>query len=136
MCAAEHRRRRCRQGGFSLLEVLVAFTIMAMVLGVIYQLSGSSMRTASRVERQGYAVVMAQSLLARFAQVPVSGVHESGGVPGDLQWQLASAPWPDDNEYGQEIPMHQLSARVYWQERGRTYEVVLTTMLPQAPEGQ
>lgn len=127
--------RLSRQCGFSLLEVLVAFTIMALALGALYQLSGSSMGNTAYLEKRTYAIIMAESLLARYNRIPPAGVHESGGNPGGFQWQLNSAPfeWQRQLESdGDAWLFHRLESRVYWRELGRTREVVLTTLLPES----
>ncbi len=55
-----------RQGGISLLEVLVAFAIMALSLGVLMQIFGSGARAALRSEDYTKAVLVAQSALELF----------------------------------------------------------------------
>jgi len=124
-----------RQRGFSLLEVLVAFTIMALALGTLYQLSGASMGSTAYLERRTYAVIMAESLLARYRSIPPEGVQENGGDADGFQWQLVSAPWergqPALESEAQPWPFHQLVSRVSWHELGRPREVRLFTLLPE-----
>ena len=131
--------RRFFQRGFSLLEVLVAFTIMALVLGVFYQIGGNSIRNTAYLEQRAYAIVMAESLLARYASVPQGGIHESGGDADGFQWQLSSSDWERQPQAQIENnsdpwPFHQLMARVYWRDFGRTRSVVLKTLLPESPD--
>lgn len=53
-----------KQAGFSLLEILVAFVVMAFVVGVILQLFGTSMRSVALTDEYSYAVQVAESHLA------------------------------------------------------------------------
>jgi type II secretory pathway component PulJ len=52
--------RRYRQTGMSLLEVLVAFAILALVLGVIMQIFSSGMRASRLGESYSKAVLLAE----------------------------------------------------------------------------
>ena len=52
-----------RQKGLSLLELLVAFVIMAIALGVLYKASGASARAVGDAERYQRAVFLVHSLL-------------------------------------------------------------------------
>ena len=49
-----------RQTGFSLLEVLVAFVVMGLVVGVLLQLFGSSMRSTVLADEYSFAIQIAE----------------------------------------------------------------------------
>jgi general secretion pathway protein I len=87
--------------GFSLLEVLVAFVILALVATAIFGLFGGALRTASTAEDWSRVVLVAQSRLALAASVqPLREGSEAGtDDDGRVAWQTAVAPYvvPDAN---------------------------------------
>ncbi len=101
------------QRGFSLLEILVAMAIMAMVLGAIYQAAGSSVRLVQAGEQYSYAVTLAESLLAEHSVVPESGSHVSGEFDGRFHWEVSSFPLEDAAELSL-APLHAIEVTVSW----------------------
>jgi len=94
--------RACRrQLGFSLLEVLVAFVILALVATALFGLFGGALRNASASEEWSRALLVAQSRLAEAANVqPLREGTMAGTEPdGRISWQAVVAPYvaPDAN---------------------------------------
>ncbi|GAA0691481.1 hypothetical protein GCM10009104_17990 [Marinobacterium maritimum] len=54
-----------KQAGFTLLEVLVAFVLLAMMLGVILNLNSRALDTTARASDRQLALMLAQSELDR-----------------------------------------------------------------------
>lgn len=110
-----HQSDSVRQAGFSLLELLIAVSIMAMSLAVIYRVMGGSMRTAGVVERQQYAMVLAESLMGSRDFVDPAGWNESGEIDG-MSWTVRSAPFVTSvsKEAPNATPLHEVSIAVTW----------------------
>jgi len=94
--------------GFSLLEVLVAFVILALVATAIFGLYGGALRTVSTSEEWSRALLVAESRLALAASVqPLREGSEAGtDDDGRIAWQTAVAPYvvPDANPSSSAYP--------------------------------
>ena len=80
--------RRAR--GFSLLEILVAFAIAALALGMLDQVTGNNARQAGGLGQQERAMLLAESLLAAHATVPPQGIADTAQPKC---WQPRHAPY-------------------------------------------
>ncbi|MDD5034554.1 MAG: prepilin-type N-terminal cleavage/methylation domain-containing protein [Methylococcaceae bacterium] len=104
---------RLRQGGFSLLEVLVAFSIMALTLGVLLRIFGVDTRLAALSGEHSRAVVLAESLLADAGmETPLQPGESNGEVDDQFQWHMTVAPFLPA---GEPLPEN-LPFKTYWVE--------------------
>lgn len=82
-----------RARGFSLLEVLLAFTIMALALAMLLQaLSGSGLLLARTGERTRLAA-LARSLLEEVGTVYPVEERRYSGKTGPWRWEIAIQPF-------------------------------------------
>ncbi|MDX8390191.1 MAG: prepilin-type N-terminal cleavage/methylation domain-containing protein [Mariprofundaceae bacterium] len=77
-----------RDRGFTLLEVLVSFVILALVLGVVLRIFSDGLQNAARLSNYERAVIYAESQLARVgAEIPLEEGVEKGELSNAFRWQ-------------------------------------------------
>ncbi|HVF64196.1 MAG TPA: type II secretion system protein [Casimicrobiaceae bacterium] len=81
--------------GFSLIEVLAAFVILALVATALFQLYGGALGNAAASDEWSRAVLVAQSRLASAAStLPLVEKTERGtDDDGRIRWESKVAPW-------------------------------------------
>jgi len=118
------------EGGFTLLEVLVAFAIAAMALGVLYQSALGGLDTSENATRLQDALSRAQSHLAALQAVrPLRAVDRQGDDGGGFRWHehvalLAPPPQPQTGDQAR-VALYALRVDVSWQILGHTHRVSL-----------
>lgn len=122
---------RARAGGFSLLEVLIAATIMALALGALYTASARATRTAAHLQRHTWAVETAQSLLASHRHIPPGGLHLHN-ANATFQWRIESTPLASATA-AKRWPLWRITVTVSWREAGKLQNIALQSIRPQAP---
>ena len=70
--------------GFTLIETLIAFTILAMAAGALFQTLGTVSSRRHAIERETAAVLLGQSVLARVGQ----DLSLRAGVTDGPGWHL------------------------------------------------
>ena len=123
-------KRSCR--GFSLLEVLVAFTILAMLLAALFQVFSAGLRAAHSGDRYTRATVIAQSQLAALGIERALQVGVTSGTAGDeYHWRVTVRAYNDDQlpETGLVLQPLAIDVEVFWEEGGAPRTVTLTSML-------
>jgi len=130
-----------REAGFSLLEVLVAFTILAMSLAVAFRIFAGGLGNIATSEDYARAVTLAES---RLAAVGVSEPLQSGVSYGrwdeEYEWRIAAAPyepWGEDVAPTDDVQAFLVAVDVDWMREGRQHRVTLSSVrLVTSPEGE
>lgn len=130
--------RARQQQGFSLIEVLVAFMILAMSLTVIYRIFSGGLRNVTLSEDYARAVLIAESQLAA-AGIADPLVH--GTTAGDtderFRWEREIeeyAPWEQDRELSAAVLAYRVTVNVDWEHAGQTRQVSLSSVRLEQPE--
>ena len=121
---------RERQRGLSLLELLVAFSILALSLGVLYRIMGGNARNAGDLETAQRAALLAQSLLSLRDTVPEGGWDQSGESAG-YQWSIHASPYASGISGPNIPPLYEVAILITWQADGNPRSLELTTLRPQ-----
>jgi len=85
--------RPCERG-FSLLEVLVALSVLALSLGVLMQIFSSAMRGVTLAEHYSKATLIAQSRLAAVGTEYPAEPGSYSGDEGGFRWIVNLSPSP------------------------------------------
>ena len=126
MLANQHQR------GFSLIEILVAFVILAMSLTVIFRIFSGGLRNVALSEDYAQAVLVAE---AQLSAIGVSEPLEQGVTSGEwgdrFRWQRLVElyqPWEQDKELTAPLLGYLVTVNVGWEHAGRNRQISLSTV--------
>ena len=103
-----------RQAGFSLLETLVAFSVLAICLGVVLRVFGGGGRAAVLTDGYARATTIAESFLAALGtEKELRLGRQDGLLAGGYRWTVQVAPLPVDTE---QISAMNFAFMPYWVE--------------------
>lgn len=126
------------EDGFTLIEVLVALTILAVSLTVLFAIFGHSLERNQESQSRMAARTLAQSLLAQAESSSTLSVGEiTGHAQPDLDWRLDIRPYGTDKDReAWPAGAAEISATVVWGGRGPGQTLTLSTLrlLPKNPQ--
>ncbi|MFA5922847.1 MAG: type II secretion system protein [Methylococcaceae bacterium] len=83
-----------KQKGFSLLEILIAFSILALSLGILLKIFSAGVNTAVVAEDYTAAVQIAESLMAETSvETPLQASQASGLENEKYHWLVEVSPF-------------------------------------------
>ncbi len=105
-----------RSGGFTLLEVLLAFVIFALSFTTILEILAGSMRSTTRARTYSEAALLAQSLIDMVGtDIPLTASSMAGDAPGGYSWQMSISPYQPQYEEDRSLELAELSGTVlFW----------------------
>jgi general secretion pathway protein I len=126
------------QSGFTLIEVLVALTILAISLSVLLAIFLQGLDRARESRSESSARVLAQSLLSQARSAANVAVGSSAGKSAGFLWRLQIEPYGTGAERAAwQENATQIVATVSWRGDGGMRSVSLSTLrlLPKAGSG-
>lgn len=118
--------------GFTLVEILVALTLFAVVGGTLLQLFQSGLRTARLANDRTHAVLLARSKLT---ELQVHNNHEagtsSGTLPNGYRWrvELITRETAGDKAKQRRLQPLDLVLTISWGDPGAEREFTLKSLL-------
>lgn len=122
-----------------MLEVLVAFVILAMVLGVLMQVFSGGLRNVHRADEYQRAVLLAQSKLSTVGiELPLETGVRQGAFDDTYSWRVSVSDYPLELSEGDQqdnvltptaaVAMLQVEVNVFWGDPDKPRQVNLKTL--------
>jgi general secretion pathway protein I len=111
--------RQGRDKGFTLIEVLVAFAILAFTLAAAYGVFADASRAVASGERYGVALALAESRLAEIDAAPADETWEGAGeFNGTHRWRVETRALPDSPAGRDQFEPVVVTVTVTWETGG------------------
>lgn len=110
------RAHAARQGGFTLLEVLLAFVVFALSFALILEIIAGSMRSTVRAKDYSEAALLAQSIIETVGtEFPVEAGVWEGEAAGGYRWTLDIYEFDGGLDDGRTLEIAEINKTLlYW----------------------
>ncbi len=107
--------------GFTLVEILVAFAIMALMLGALLQTFAAGLRNQGLAESNATAALQARSKAAEIGQIiPLETGEHMGELDNGFQWRAVIEPYepatPSGVPGGARLSGFEVEVTVFWED--------------------
>jgi general secretion pathway protein I len=119
------------QSGYSLVEVLVAFLILAMALAVLFRLFSAGLRNATVSEEYARAALVAETQLALAAGDQLTESYTEGVEADKYRWTRSIEPYRPYANYSSRFPdiaALEINVSVEWPAGGTNRRIDLSTI--------
>lgn len=132
-----------RAGGFTLLEVLLAFVVFALSFAVVLEILSGSMRNTVRARDYTETALVAQSVMDQVGLgIPLESGVRVEGEEGNYRWEVGIFPFeglPDDPRSLElsaltQIELLEVECLVTWGEPPRERTSLFTTVRAVLPD--
>lgn len=121
-----------QQRGFTLIEVLVAFMILAISLSVIFRIFSDGLRNVAISEDYAQAMLVAEAQLASAGlDEPLLDGVTAGEWDTRFRWQRVVEPyrpWEQDKALAVPLQAYRVTISVDWSDAGQTRQVTLSSV--------
>ena len=124
----KHGRGKAGCAGFSLVEVVVAFAVLALALGVLYQIFSSTARQALVVQHYSRALAVAD---AKLTETGINDALAGGETDDGFRWQRSVEAYAPGDELAAPpagLRAYRITVEVRWSHDGGERTVALGTV--------
>ena len=129
---SDRRQLEGRQTGYTLIEVLVAFMILALALTVLLRIFSGGLRNVSVSSDYAVATLIAESRLAAAGiDIPLRPGETSGTEGERFEWTVSVQdyqPWPGYRSAAKGVDAYRVTVTVEWPHGDNTRSVGLSTV--------
>ena len=116
-------------GGFTLLEVIVAFAVFSVSAAALFGIVRATLQQTHQATVREQAVLLAQSRLAAVAADPGLAERSPSGSDSGFNWRLSVQPFADqDRTVSQAWRLVLIEVRVDWERPDRGGSLELSTL--------
>lgn len=117
-----------RSRGFTLLETLVALSVLAITLGVLYQIFGVSLRNMQHAKDYSYAQMLAESKLSEIGKgIPVTEGNYGGRIGEKYSWTMDIEPISIDQADDRLVHIFKVNFEITWPGNSKNRSIKIDT---------